>query len=411
MRHFGFSLLVFLCCSSLFCNAQYGTQFENRGFETWANFGSGSNTNEPVHWHSGMSASGSYSGFLSKQIEPSNQVRPGSTGTTSVKLWPKSVLGVTANGNLTCGRMNAGSMSASGSGNYNYTDRGDSRFNTPINTVPDSLTVWVCFRSASADQNARARAMVHGDADFKEVANGTFDPADKLVATASLSFHRTSEANGNYTWRRLSIPFAQNGPCNDPRYILFTITTNEVPGAGGTSDDMYIDDVLLIYNPSIQMGALDKDYYLMGESLSIPFTLDGTMSPENLDLVANQVIAQLSNATGSFSSPIELGRMTTNTSGSITVSIPNEIFEGTGYRIRLVTTNYPMVSEDNGTNLTITAHNTEIAENEIDFEVSDLEVFDLSGRKMANEDLASGIYIARYRTQKGGITIKKFMKR
>ena len=408
MKKLGF--LLFACLSYMLGMAQYGTQFENRGFESWANFGSGNSTNEPVHWHSGMSASGTYSGFLSQQIEPSNHVRPGTSGTRSVRMWPKSVLGVTANGNLTCGRMNAGSMSASGSGNYNYTQRSDERFYTSINTIPDSLTVWVCFRSTSPDQNARARAVVHGDADFKEVANGSFDPADKLVATASLSFHRTSEANGSYTWRRLSIPFVNDGPCNDPRYILFTITTNEVPGAGGTSDDMYIDDVLLIYNPSIQMGVLDKDHYLMGETLTIPFTLDGTMSPENLQAFPNEVIAQLSSSNGSFSDPIELGRMTTNTNGNLTVSIPSGLFEGTGYRIRLVTTNYPMISNDNGTNLTITASTTEIAENNTDETILGVEVYDLSGRPVSNKESASGVYIKKYRTA-DGYTVKKFLKR
>ena len=402
-------LLLFACLSYVLGMAQYGTQLENRGFESWANFGSSSNTNEPVHWHSGMSASGTFSGFLSQQIEPSNQVRPGSSGTKSVKMWPKSVMGVTANGNLTCGRMNAGSMSASGSSNYNYTDRSDSRFNTPINTIPDSLTVWVCFRCASATQNARARAMVHGDADFREVANGTFDPADKLVATASVSFHRTSEANGNYIWRRLSVPFVQNGPCNDPRYILFTITTNEIPGEGGTSDDMYVDDVLLIYNPSINMGALDKDHYQMGESLNIPFTLEGSMSPENLGAAANQVIAQLSNANGSFSNPIELGRITTNSSGSLSVCIPTGIDVGNGYRIRLVTTNYPMISEDNGIDLSIIASNTEIAENDFNETILGVEMFDLSGRQVVDNNLAPGIYVARYR-KGNNFTVRKFLK-
>ncbi len=357
-----------LCFVSIVCNAQYGKQFENRGFESWANFGSGNDTNEPVHWHSGMSASGTFSGFLSKQIEPSTHVRPGSSGSKSVRMWPKSVMGVTANGNLTCGRMNAGSMSASGSSNYNYTQRSDSRFNTPINTIPDSLAVWVCFRSASADQNARARAIIHGDADFREVANGTFDPSDKLVAMASRSFKRTSISEGSYTWRRLSIPFVEQGPCHDPRYILFTITTNEIPGQGGTSDDMYVDDILLIYNPSVRMGAIEKDHFMMGESLTIPFTLEGTMSAENLNKEANQVIAQLSSANGSFSTPIELGRVTTNVSGSFNVTIPSGIFAGEHYRIRLVTTNYPMISEDNGFDISIQSV-TELAESEDGFKV------------------------------------------
>ena len=361
-------LSLCLCFFSIVCKAQYGKQFENRGFESWANFGSGNDTNEPVHWHSGMSASGTFSGFLSKQIEPSTHVRPGSSGSKSVRMWPKSVMGVTANGNLTCGRMNAGSMSASGSSNYNYTQRSDSRFNTPINTIPDSLAVWVCFRSASADQNARARAIIHGDADFREVANGTFDPSDKLVAMASRSFKRTSTSEGSYTWRRLSIPFVEQGPCHDPRYILFTITTNEIPGQGGTSDDMYVDDILLIYNPSVRMGAIEKDHFMMGESLTIPFTLEGTMSAENLNKEANQVIAQLSSANGSFSVPTELGRVTTNASGSITVTIPSGIFEGEHYRIRLVTTNYPMISEDNGFDISIQSV-TELTESEDGFKV------------------------------------------
>ena len=243
--------LIFIFCLSLCYTlgmAQYGAQFENRGFENWADFGKGNRFNEPVHWHSGMSATGTYAGFLSQQIEPSNQVRPGTSGITSVRLWPRSILGVTANGNLTNGRVNAGSMSPSGKNNYNYTQRSDSRYNTPITSVPDSLVVWVCFRSNSPNQNAMIQAIVHGDADFKVIANGTVSPADQRVATAALSIKRTSKAGGDYTWRRVSIPFVKDGPCNDPRYILFTISTNERPGHGSTADDLLVDDVLLIWN-------------------------------------------------------------------------------------------------------------------------------------------------------------------
>ena len=389
--------------------AQHGTQFDNRGFESWANFGSSNSTNEPIHWHSGMSASGTWSSFLSQQIEPSSVVRPGSSGSQSVRMWPKSVMGVTANGNLTNGRMNAGSMSATGSGNYNYTQRSDERFNTPLTVVPDSLTVWVCFRCASADQQGEARAAIHGDADFKFISNGTMEPADKLVAIASQYFTRTAQANGNYTWRRLSIPFTQNGPCNDPRYILFTITTNKTPGEGGTSDDLFVDDVLLVYNPSIRMGAIPQSQFLIGEELTIDYTLTGTMSPENLNQEPNQVIAQLSTANGSFGAPIELGRVTTDVSGSLTVTIPQGIFVGEHYRIRLVTTNYPMVSEDNGFDITIST-NDAVAENNIDEVPFGVELYDLSGRPVSNGNLAPGIYIKKYRTTHG-CTVQKIVKR
>ena len=248
----------------------------------------------------------------------------------------------TANGNLTNGRMNAGSTSTTGEENYNGTRRNESGFNTPINQLPDSLSIWVCFRSQSSTQNAQVKAVVHGNADYQIRANGTESPSNMHVATAEQAFTRTSANGGAYNWRRLSIPFQNTGPCTDVRYILFTATTNVVPGEGSTNDDMFVDDVLLIYNPTLNLSQLAANSYSPGDAITIPFTLTGTMSPENLNASANQVIAKLSDASGSFNNPTELGRVTTNSSGSITVQIPN-VSTGNGYRIRVISTNYPMV--------------------------------------------------------------------
>ena len=334
-----YSLFIFSFLS-LDLSAQYGPQFNNRGFEQWTD-----RISEPVRWHSGGTATGTFSGFVSSQIESSTQTRPGTTGSKSVRIFPTSVLGITANGNITNGRMNAGSMSATGSGNYNYTQRAESTFNTPINQLPDSLSVWVCFRSTSSTDEAQVKAVVHGDADYKFIANGTEEPANMHVATAVLSFTRTSTANGAYTWRRLSIPFNNNGPCTDVRYILFTATTNETPGTGSTSDDLFIDDVLLIYKPTLRLGNLNQTQFRPDESINIDFTLNGTMSPDNLHVAPNEVIAQLSDADGNFINPIELGRKTTNESGVILARIPN-VSNGDHYRIRVVSTNYPMIGDN-----------------------------------------------------------------
>lgn len=335
-------LLILLSLSQISLYAQYGKQFDNRGFEQWTTRKS---VSEPTHWHSGGTATGTFSGFVSSQIETSSQTRPGSSGSKSVRLYPTKVLGITANGNLTNGRMNAGSMSASGSGNYNYTQRSNEAFNTPIDIIPDSLAVWVCFRSESATQNAEIHATVHGDADYKLIANGTEEPLDKLVATARKSFTRTAPANGNYQWQRLSIPFEKNGTCNDVRYLLFTITTNAVPGEGSDRDDLFVDDILLIYNPSLRLEQLAKTHFEVGESIEIPFTLNGTMSADNLNSEANQVVAQLSDANGDFSNPIELGRITTNGNGTITAQIP-DLVPTANYKVRVISTNYPMVGSN-----------------------------------------------------------------
>ena len=333
-----FSLFIF-GLFSINLSAQYGPQFDNRGFENWAN-----RVSEPVHWHSGGTATGTWSGMMPNSVEQSSQTRPGSSGSTSVRLYPSSVVGVTANGTITNGRINAGSMSPSGSSNYNYTQRSQNLYNTPITQLPDSLTVWVCFRSQSTSHKAQVKAVVHGDADYQIIANGTESPSNMHVATADQRFTRTAANGGAYNWRRLSIPFVNNGPCTDVRYILMMATTNETPGTGSTNDDLFLDDVLLVYNPVLSMGQLSSTSFEPGDVVIISYTLTGTMSPDNLNASANQVIAQLSDANGSFSNPTVLGSITTNSSGSIAAQIPN-VPDGQ-YQIRVVSTNYPMVGQN-----------------------------------------------------------------
>ena len=385
---------------SLSLSAQYGPQFDNRGFEDWTSRET-SDVDEPVHWHSGGTATGSFSGFLSSQIEQSSQIRPGSTGTKSVKVFPKDMFFVTANGTLTNGRMNAGSMSANGVENYNYTQRAESDYSTVIDQLPDSLTVWVCFRSQSETDKAQVKAVIHGDADYKLCANGTEDPADKHVATAVLNFTRTAPANGDFTWRRLSLPFQNSGPCDEVRYALFTATTNETPGTGNSSDELYLDDVMLVYNPTLKLEPLTSNQLTASSTVTISFMLTGTMSPENLNAEPNVVIAQLSDANGDFSNPTEIGRLTTNASGSILAQIP-AVAEGQ-YRIRVISTNYPMVGE-NIQDVEIKP-NTAIEENlasckiypnplsslmkvEANQTVNGVRIYDLSGRLVKEETIS-----------------------
>ena len=345
MNHIHKSIFTLFIFSFLSFNlsAQYGPQFDNRGFEQWTTREEYS-VSEPVHWHSGGTATGSFAGFLSSQIEQSTHTRPDSSGSKSVRIFPSSLLGITANGTLTNGRINAGSMSATGSGNYNYTQRAENAFNTPISQLPDSLSVWVCFRSQSATDKAQVKAVVHGNANYKLIANGTEEPADMHVATAEQRFTRTSTNGGAYNWTRLSIPFVNNGPCTDVRYLLLMATTNENPSQGSTNDDLFIDDVLLVYNPSLILEQLTSNQWAIGTSVTLSFTLTGTMSPDNLNASANQVIAQLSDANGNFNNPTVLGSVTTNTSGSITVQVP-DVSAGQ-YQIRVISTNYPMIGDN-----------------------------------------------------------------
>lgn len=85
-------------------------------------------------------------------------------------------------------------------------------------------------------------------------------------------------------------------------------------------------------------------------SLNIPFTSSGTFNSGNL------YTAQLSNKNGSFSNPTTIGTLSsTSNTGSIAGTFPKSAKAGTGYRIRVISSNPPVTGTDNGTNLEILA--------------------------------------------------------
>lgn len=69
----------------------------------------------------------------------------------------------------------------------------------------------------------------------------------------------------------------------------------------------------------------------------------------------NIFTAQLSNSSGSFTTPVTIGTKAGTSGGSITATIPTTQLIGTGYRIRIVASNPSLTSANNGTNLTINA--------------------------------------------------------
>ena len=71
------------------------------------------------------------------------------------------------------------------------------------------------------------------------------------IATATINYSATATLG----WQRLSVPFSYTGIAGEPAYILTTFSTNQIPGGGSAtkdaSDSVYIDDVELIYNNTL----------------------------------------------------------------------------------------------------------------------------------------------------------------
>lgn len=82
-----------------------------------------------------------------------------------------------------------------------------------------------------------------------------------------------------------------------------------------------------------------------GPSFNVAYTVNTAFS------AGNNFIVQLSNASGSFASPWDIGSVASTTSGVIPISIPAGQPTGTGYRIRIVSTAPAFASPDDLANI------------------------------------------------------------
>lgn len=231
----------------------------NGGFENWDNIGS--DNREPSNWNSFKTADCHLGAFtcpfaMERRLDRETDIRPGSAGEYSVRIFSTSAVGIIANGNLTTGMINMGSISPSDPSNHNYTRRDDANFNMPFTNIPDSLVVWVKFNAANSGSLARISTSIHDDYNYRDPEDAT--ASSHVVGKATLNYPPT-----NGEWVRKSIPFDYNFPANDAQYVLITFTTNMTPGGGDENDEVFIDDLEFIYNPNTVTITPVTDQYLL----------------------------------------------------------------------------------------------------------------------------------------------------
>lgn len=259
-------------------------QIPNSGFE---DFHTAGKADEPNHWHSFQSATGSLASMVTGNIHltKSTDVRPGTSGETSVKLVPVSVIVAMANGTMTTGRMVAGSISAKDTENHAETDisntdkdaNGDP-FYTLMDGRPDAVKVWAKTKVKSGDATISA-----------VITDGTYyqDPEDK---TYNNVFSKAQSAiNTSEQWQEIVVPFKEQGNNVEPKAILVTISTNGTPGKGDKKDYIIVDDLSLVYNPeaqSIKFNGKEIDGF---SPTTYEYTIDDTADPSKISVEAKGV--------------------------------------------------------------------------------------------------------------------------
>ena len=110
------------------------------------------------------------------------------------------------------------------------------------------------------------------------------------------------------------------------RLFIRAKNANNVWGVVGQIDFNIQDEIALVANGT-------PVAFCRATVFNIPYTISGTYNAGNV------FTAQLSNSAGSFSSPTTIGSVTSTNAGTIAATIPNGTTVGTGYKVRLISSN------------------------------------------------------------------------
>ncbi|MGI8951065.1 MAG: kelch repeat-containing protein [Chitinophagaceae bacterium] len=130
----------------------------------------------------------------------------------------------------------------------------------------------------------------------------------------------------------------------------FSIGGKGYIGTGALSDrDRCMPDLWEYSLFSITTGSISGSPFCAGSSVSVPFTASDAFYNGNI------FTAQLSDASGSFANPVNIGTLNSATSGTINATIPSYTAGGSGYRIRVISSNPYVAGINNWVDITIIA--------------------------------------------------------
>ena len=273
------------------------TQIGNGDFEDGR--GVTSSNHAPDNWNSFETGEGQYAGLSSaQQVKMVEDHRPGSNGFYCANIYSRSVLGIVAQGNLTTGCINAGATSASNKANYNFSKTSDPKKSETLSKVPTAIRFWAKFVPAAVNAqhpNAHMEAVVHDNTNYITYSSPSYESAAEkahVIAKARKDFPTTNEE-----WVEFTAPFELTGNAADGQlYIIVNLATNADPGQGQSGDQLYIDDVELLYDTEYDEVPVVKSEAKYGTfcapfDVNVPYgmkayTVQGVKADTSLDMTA-----------------------------------------------------------------------------------------------------------------------------
>jgi len=161
-----------------------------------------------------------------------------------------------------------------------------------------------------------------------KVTNLTLNAGDNVTLTASWV--------GQYNWSsgQTSRSININAPSSSVTYTV-------------ADPNLCVSDTYNIsINRTLSIPTVGFSEICTGSSVSIPYTATGDFT------AGNTFTLQLSNATGSFSSPVIIGSISSTSSGTINGDIPDNTPLGSNYRFRVVSSN-PVFAGSNSSSFSV----------------------------------------------------------
>ncbi len=185
--------------------------------------------------------------------------------------------------------------------------------------------------------------------------NGTQLTVTETPTGTSRQWESGSTSGGPY-----SAINGQTGTTYTPNFssagTYYVVCVSTIDGVMATSNEVEIS----VGSATLTTGTINGSPFLFSAhapnaSVNVPYTTSGTFNGGNI------FTAQLSDATGSFTTPVNIGTATATTSGSISATILNTTPSGTGYRIRVISSSPVVYGSDNGVDLVVNQFTNSIA--------------------------------------------------
>lgn len=265
-----------------------------------------------------------------------------------------------ARGNTTGGVTTGGLYAFSVSGDVGYGWQPGGSDATPgsltlhiVNNTGATVTsIDVSYNLIEFNDQGRSNSL-----NFSHDGTGTNASSGLTNLVGALDYTTTEVAAGTPAWVTTARSTSITGLslANGASYYL-RWATDDVAGSG-SRDELGIDDVSVTMNTGAPANTITTTGVTgnpwtvdcnTNDVGTVTFTSTGTFNAPNI------YTAQLSDAAGGFSSPINIGTLaSTANSGTINITIPIGQAAGAGYRIRVVSDDPIVTGTDNGSNLTI----------------------------------------------------------